>query len=63
MVRYAKVLAQAQETLGSLDKARSWLGLENRALGGATPLSLLDTDIGAQAVRDVLGRIEYGVYS
>jgi len=63
MVRYARLLAQAQETLGSLDKAKSWLGLENRALGGATPLSLLDTDIGARAVQDVLGRIEYGLFS
>ena len=57
------VLAQAQDTLGSLEKAKSWLSLGNRSLGGVTPLSLLDTDIGAQAVQDVLGRIEYGVFS
>jgi len=63
MLRYARVLAQAQDTLGSLEKARSWLNLGNRSLGGVTPLSLLDTDIGAQAVQDVLGRIEYGVFS
>jgi len=63
MVRFARVLTKAQDVLGSLEKAKSWMKLENRALGGATPMSLLDTDIGAQAVQDVLGRIEYGVFS
>ena len=63
MLRFARVLVKAQDTLGSLGKAKSWLKLENRALGGATPMSLLDTDIGAQAVQDVLGRIEFGVFS
>ena len=30
----------------------------NRALAGAAPLSLLDVDIGAQAVEHVLGRVD-----
>jgi hypothetical protein len=33
------------------------------ALSGATPLSLLDTDIGAENVLDTLGRIEHGVFA
>jgi uncharacterized protein (DUF2384 family) len=32
-------------------------------LSGATPLSLLDTDIGAESVLDTLGRIEHGVFA
>jgi uncharacterized protein (DUF2384 family) len=28
-----------------------------------TPLSLLDTDIGADSVLDTLGRIEHGVFA
>ena len=43
--------------------ARQWLEEPNRALGGASPLEMLDTDVGAEAVRDVLGRIEDGVFS
>jgi len=35
----------------------------NRSLGNVTPLSLLDTDLGAEAVTDTLGRIEHGVYT
>jgi len=31
-------------------------------LGGATPLSLIDTDDGAESVMDTLGRIEHGVF-
>lgn len=39
-----------------------WLKSPNAALGGATPLSLLDTDIGTESVMDTLGRIEHGVF-
>lgn len=63
LVRAARVTAQAIQVLGSRDKAAHWLRTGNRALGGNVPLSLLDTDIGAQQVGEVLGRIEYGIYS
>jgi putative toxin-antitoxin system antitoxin component (TIGR02293 family) len=49
--------------LGSTDKAARWLHTENRALGGQTPLALLDTDLGTRQVEEVLGRIEHGVFS
>jgi putative toxin-antitoxin system antitoxin component (TIGR02293 family) len=62
-LRLVRTAAKAEEVLGSLDKAKRWLSISNRALGGEVPISLLDTDIGAQAVDDVLGRIEHGVYS
>lgn len=61
--RLARVMAHAEEALGSLDKARAWLLRPNRALGQITPLSLLDTDEGTRQVDAVLGRIEYGVWS
>lgn len=62
-VRIARVVARAEEALGSADKARAWLRRPNRALGMAEPVSLLDTDLGAQQVTDVLGRIEQGTFS
>ena len=40
-----------------------WLELNNAALGGLKPLDLLDLPGGLDKVRDVLGRMEYGVYS
>jgi len=61
--RGSEVRAKAIETLGSPQRADGWLAMPNRALGGVTPMSLIDTDTGAQAVLDVLGRIDYGVFS
>ena len=61
--RFSKVLVTATAILGDRDKARAWLLTENRALYGNRPIELLDTAIGFEDVKDVLYRIEYGVYS
>lgn len=63
LYRVARVYARSLDVLHDQDAARSWLVTDNRALGWVTPLSLLDTDAGARQVEDVLGRIEYGVFS
>ena len=63
MVRLARVLALATETLGDMTKVSRWLQTPNRVLQGSTPFELLDTDAGVQSVETVLGRIAYGIYS
>lgn len=63
LVRLARVIERAEETYEDMDAARDWLKSPNAALAGATPLSLLDTDIGAESVMDTLGRIEHGVFA
>ena len=63
LFRLARIAARAAEVLGDEDKASRWLHRPNRALAGERPVALLDTDLGARQVEDVLGRIEYGVYS
>lgn len=63
LFRLVRIAEQATQVLGSRDKASRWLHASNRALGGQPPLTLLDTDLGARQVEEVLGRIEYGVYS
>ena len=63
LLRLARVAASAEHTLGAADKAGQWLQKPNRALRGAAPLDLLDTDLGAEEVVTILGRIEHGVYS
>ena len=63
MVRLARVLALANDTLGDRAKASSWLQTPNRALQGSTPFELLDTDAGVQSVETILARIAYGIYS
>jgi putative toxin-antitoxin system antitoxin component (TIGR02293 family) len=63
LVRLARVVERAQGVYGDLEAALNWLKSPNAALSGATPLSLLDTDIGAESVMDTLGLIEHGVYA
>ena len=58
--RLARILALAKRYLGSDKAAPRWLKRPNRALGGRMPLELLDTELGARAVENVLGRIAYG---
>ncbi|RCX08935.1 type II RES/Xre toxin-antitoxin system antitoxin [Extensimonas vulgaris] len=62
-VRFARVLERAETVFEDLESALGWLQSPNVALGGATPLSLLDTDIGEDSVLDTLGRIEHGVFA
>jgi putative toxin-antitoxin system antitoxin component (TIGR02293 family) len=63
VARLARVADTAGRVLGAREAAAEWMKSPNRALGDATPLSLLDTDVGAEAVMDVLVRIESGVFS
>jgi putative toxin-antitoxin system antitoxin component (TIGR02293 family) len=63
LYRLAYVTHVASVTLGGVDVARRWLARENRSLGGVSPLSLLDTDIGCRQVEEVLVRVNHGIYS
>jgi putative toxin-antitoxin system antitoxin component (TIGR02293 family) len=63
LLRLARVAASAEDVLGAPDKAGQWLQKANRALRATAPLDLLDTDLGAEEVMTILGRIEHGVYS
>jgi putative toxin-antitoxin system antitoxin component (TIGR02293 family) len=63
VLRLARVAAHASYVLGSRNAALQWLSRSNRALGGEIPLRLLDTDVGAAEVMEVLDRALYGVYT
>ncbi len=49
------------DVFGSFDKFSTWLTRSNTGLGGVTPKSLLDTNLGIKAIHTTLSRIEYGV--
>lgn len=63
LVRLARVVERAVEVFEDEAAALDWLKAPNAALGGASPISLLDTDLGSDAVLDTLGRIEHGVFA
>ena len=54
---------KATEIFGSEDKAVKWLKSSNPVLGNISPVQALSSRFGAEEVMDMLGRIEYGVYS
>lgn len=59
LARIALIEADAEEVFGAPDLAKRWMLEPNLALG-EPPLSLLDTDTGADEVRKVLAAIAYG---
>ena len=58
--RLARIIALAKHYLGNKETATRWLKRPNRALGNKAPLELIDTELGARTVENVLGRIAYG---
>jgi putative toxin-antitoxin system antitoxin component (TIGR02293 family) len=63
VMRFSRLFARATDFFGNIDKARAWLKHPQRGLGGAIPLDYAETEIGAQEVEKLLGRMKYGVYS
>jgi putative toxin-antitoxin system antitoxin component (TIGR02293 family) len=61
LFRIARIVDFAEESIGTRAQALKWLNIPNRALRGARPIEELDTDIGANRVETVLGRLREGV--
>jgi putative toxin-antitoxin system antitoxin component (TIGR02293 family) len=60
LYRLARLIALSKHYLGDDDRGIRWLKRPNRALGGVAPLALIDTEPGARAVENLLGRTAYG---
>ncbi len=60
LARLALVEQQAEDTFGDSDLAKRWLRSTNVALGGCTPVSMLDTDVGTREVAKVLVALARG---
>lgn len=63
LVRFVRLYARAAEVLGGEEKAKAWLKTPARALGFVPPLTFAETETGAREVEDLLGRLDYGVFS
>jgi len=63
LARFARLLSMAEETFGSMEKARTWLERPNRALGGKKPIELVRRSSGSLLVEQALGRLAHGVYT
>jgi putative toxin-antitoxin system antitoxin component (TIGR02293 family) len=63
VMRLSRLLEHATKVFGDIERARAWLKFPQRGLGGAVPLDYAETEVGAREVDDLLGRIEYSVYT
>lgn len=63
LLRLLRAFHEANEVFETPEATRAWFSQPNRAMAGETPLSLMDTHLGAEQVSEILGRIRYGIYS
>jgi putative toxin-antitoxin system antitoxin component (TIGR02293 family) len=63
LLRIGLLFDRAVEVLGGREPAQEWFTTPIIALGRVSPLDYADTEPGAREVENVLGRIEYGVFS
>lgn len=64
VARFARLLKQATDMMeGDHDAAIRWLKSPHALLEDQTPLEYAVTETGAAEVQQLIGRVEYGVYS
>lgn len=61
--KFAEILAKATAVLGDQNQAERWLSMPAIALDGRRPVDLLASPAGTELVEQLLGRMEYGVYT
>jgi len=63
LIRLASITEQAIDVLGSKETAEHWLSTPDIGLDQRRPIDLLQSSEGAELVKTLLTRMDYGVYS
>ncbi|ACT94192.1 type II RES/Xre toxin-antitoxin system antitoxin [Dyadobacter fermentans] len=63
IVSLADIYSYGYEVFEDVERFNSWVFRPNPALGGQRPFDFLDNQFGREEVRNMIGRIDYGVYS
>jgi len=63
MNRVARLFARTVDVLGGKERALRWLRAPRSYFNGKPPLDFAGAELGCQEVFNLLGRIEYGVFS
>lgn len=64
VLRTSRLFARATDLFdGNQEAARGWLMSPQRALGGAVPLDIARTEVGAREVEKIIGRLEQGIFT
>lgn len=62
VARLGRLVRRARNVLGGPTEARNWLTAPSRSFAGRSPLDVASTEVGAEEVFDLLGRLEHGVF-
>lgn len=63
LVRTLEIKTLAERVFGDTAKAEAWLRRPNRSLSGQKPVDLLRDELGAAVVRELLERIDHGIFA
>ncbi len=63
IVSLADLYSFGYEVFEDKDKFNKWMFVPSQALGGLAPFDIIDNYYGKEEVRNLIGRIAYGVYS
>jgi putative toxin-antitoxin system antitoxin component (TIGR02293 family) len=63
IISLADIYSYGYEVFEDKERFNQWMTRPNKALGGRTPMELIDNLYGREEVRNIIGRIDYGVYS
>lgn len=63
VLQIASLYRIGENVFGELSMFREWMQSPLIALGGKKPIAFMTNDTGISIIRDLLGRIEHGVYS
>ncbi len=63
LLELASFAKKATQVLGSVEAMKIWIQTALPALEYKKPIDFLDTSFGLNILKDVLGRIQYGIYS
>jgi hypothetical protein len=62
-IRILDIRALADRVFGDEQKADDWLHRPNRSLSGQKPVDLLNDELGAAVVREMLEQIDHGMFA
>jgi putative toxin-antitoxin system antitoxin component (TIGR02293 family) len=63
LVRLLDIRILADRVFGDEEKAETWLNRPSAALSGQKPIDLLKDELGAAVVREMLERIDHGIFA
>jgi len=59
----ADIYSYGYEVFEDQNRFNEWIFRPNKSLGGQSPYDLLDNQYGREEVKNIIGRIDFGVYS